>query len=208
MWGTEIEARIRATLLEHDPGYEQEISKGFFYRATPLFQNKLHQRESVVHLLQNNVPKDMPILDYGCGTGQYLLYLWHHGFRNLIGCDHNQRWLDASRYLLDRIGEPGAGTLKRVGRESIYDIASHLGYAQFGAIMMFGLINGHGIDIARVFHSVFAALRPGGWFFANDPVHPVDDVKALIRDAGLVLEQCIVVQGQGENIIYTARRPT
>jgi len=207
MWGTEIEAQIRDTLLEHDPAYENEISKGFFYRATPLFQNKLHQRESLVHMLQHKVPLDTPILDYGCGTGQYLLYLWHHGFRNLTGCDHNQRWLDASRYLLDRLTQPGAADLVKVARDSVYDIASHFGAGKFGAIMMFGLINGHGIEIGKVFGSVHTALRPGGLFFANDPVHPIQEVKALIQASGLKLEQCITVEGEGQNIIYTARKP-
>lgn len=206
MWGTEIEDRMRHALIELDPGYEAEICKGFFYRATPLFQNKIHLRESLVYLLNEHLPPDTPILDYGCGTGQYLLYLRHHGFTNLHGWDQNERWLVAGRHLFERLASPKDASFRKVPRDSIYDLKGFGGQA-FGVVTMFGLIYGHGIEIERVFESVYDTLLPGGYFFANDSNHQPSLIRRLLKEAGFQVKLFISVEESGKNIIYGARKP-
>lgn len=206
MWSREIEQRVQEIFLKVDPDFD-EASKGYFYRAQPLFYNKIHMRETLTHLLEKKVPEKARILDYGCGAGQFLLFLWKFGFRNLHGWDQNVRWLKAGEAIFDELGSRSDVTFKQIGRDAIYDI---LGTADgpFNIITMFGLIYGHGIDVPRTLKSVAAALAPGGRFMANDGKHDPNEMEGWIADAGLTLERSIIVRTRSgmENGIYFCTR--
>jgi SAM-dependent methyltransferase len=206
MWSREIEQRVQEIFLEVDPDFD-EASKGYFYRAQPLFYNKIHMRETLTYLLEKKLPETARILDYGCGAGQFLLFLWKFGFRNLHGWDQNKRWLVAGGALFKDLASPKDVAFKQIGREAIYDILGTAGQP-FNVITMFGLIYGHGIDVPRTLKAVAAALAPGGRFMANDGKHEFHEMEGWIAEAGLILERSIVVRNRTgiENSIYFCTR--
>lgn len=204
-WGLSTERQVQTLLDEHDPKLKEELSKGYFYRANPLFYNKVHMRETLAFLLSRSLPSDAGILDYATGTGQFLLYLWCFGFRNLHGWDQNKRWLDAAAYLFSRMADEKDVHLRKVERPAIYDIRGEAGQ-KFDVITMFALIYGHNIDVPKTLKSVSMALHPGGVFVANDKNYAPEDVKNWLDESGLKLLRKLTIESERsiENHVYFA----
>lgn len=196
-WGYETEQRIRDVLLELDPKYEEQYSKGYFLRAAPLFYNKLHMRETLAHLDYCG-NKSVKVLDFGCGCGQFLLYLWMHGYRNLEGVDANERWLVGARQVFSRLAPGAEVPFRPITRDEIYGING-----RYDAITMFGLIYGHKIDVPRAFQATAAALNPGGQYYFNDSKHPQEQVLSWLRGAGLEPLKLVTVSNCGRNAAVT-----
>lgn len=107
MWSMEIEELIRSTLEECDAAIREESMDFFFRSNPPLYLAKTHFREALAFLLYREPPSSR-ILDFGCGTGQLLLLLWHFGFRNLLGWDANPRLLVGAQELFVRLADPNS----------------------------------------------------------------------------------------------------
>ena len=106
-----------------DYRYKEEICGGFFYRSNPMFSSKFFLREALIELLSLKISFEAPILDYGCGTGQFLYYLWAHGFRNLEGRDWNERWLIAGRVIFSELSDEKPATFTKTDKDDIYNIS-------------------------------------------------------------------------------------
>lgn len=196
-WGYGIEKRIREVLLELDPKYEEDYSKGYFLRAVPLFYNKLHMRETLAYLDYRG-DNSVKILDFGCGCGQFLLYLWMHEYRNLEGVDANDRWLIGAREVFRKLAPESKVPFRSISREEIYGIGS-----TYDVITMFGLVYGHKIDVPRAFQATAAALNADGLYFVNDSKHSPEQMQAWLRDAGLEPLKLVTVSNCGENAAVT-----
>jgi len=197
-WGYEIEQRIRDVLLELDPKYEEGYSKGYFLRAAPLFHNKLHMRETLA-FLDYREKRDIKVLDFGCGCGQFLLYLWRHGYHDLEGVDSNERWLVGAREVFAKLAPEAKVPFRAVSKEEIYAIQG-----RYDAICMFGLVYGHGIDVPKTFAAVAAALNPGGLYFVNDSTHAPADMVAWLRGAGLEPLRAITTSNCAKDALMSA----
>ena len=213
MWGVEIETKIKSVLEHYDPKYRDELSGGFFYKSNPLHVYKLHMREFLVYLLDRGVSSSARILDFACGTGQMLLYLWHFEFRNLHGWDANARWLSGANELFSQLADPTSVQFRSINREAVYDIKS-IDPQPFDVIMMLGLIYGMGIDPVRAIRSAAAAVKPNGYFICNDHVHEPASILKAIDEAGLNVRRHIVAHnrpGPGNNVYFAqkiaARKP-
>jgi SAM-dependent methyltransferase len=207
MWSREIEQQVKEVFRKVDPGLS-EVANGYFFRdAQPLFYNKIHLRETLPYLLSRELPATARILDYGCGTGQFLLFLSKFGFRNLHGWDQNPRWLQAGQAIFDELDELQNVSFRQIDRDAIYDIAGTAG-EQFNVITMFGLIFGHAIDVPKTLVSVAQALSPGGYFIANDRKHSPRKVEHWLDTAGLKLQRSIQVHNQKgmRNCVYFCQR--
>ena len=206
-WGTDIEANIRQTLLSIDPAFERELANGYYSRANPTSRDQTHLREALVQLQHDNTAKDAPILDYGCGTGHFLLMLAKFGFTNLHGWDLNPRWLDAAQTIFERLHAMDACSFRQIDANQIYELDERT--EKFDAIFMFGLIYGHGIELDRALDSAFRTLTPGGLFAANDNAHEREHVLQCARDSGFrVIRTLEIRDGEHhvENLIYFCRK--
>jgi SAM-dependent methyltransferase len=208
MWGIEIEKKMQDILAAHDPKYPEEYSKGYFYRSNPLFLPKTHMREALVFLLDCKVPPTARILDFGCGTGQMLLFLAKFGYQNLFGWDANERWLSGAREIFRQLADPNAAQFRCVDRDCIYNIKG-ADSEGFDAITMFVLIYGHGIDTARTLASVAEALKPGGFFIFNDGVHEAEMILEELRRTPMNLHRRIQIASAktiDNNIYFCPKR--
>lgn len=84
VFGAEIANRFTDEAEKHIPDYWKVI-------------------ELTINILKDNVPKDGYIIDVGCASGNTLLYLYKHGFKNLFGIDSSQEMLKVASKNLSKV---------------------------------------------------------------------------------------------------------
>jgi SAM-dependent methyltransferase len=103
-------------------------------------------------------------LDIGCGTGKYLKYLQHQGFRT-VGLDSSESAISMARELLKSQGEFITADMYE------YRYPSNT----FGLILSWAALH-HGTkrNVVNLLHAIHQALLPNGKFFIS---LPCDDCK-------------------------------
>lgn len=106
-----------------------------------------------------DLPRDTPVLDIGCGSGQFLYFLKKEGFTDLVGIDLDQKQVEIGRELaLDLRCAPvdeflGGESTKRYGVVAMLDILEH-----FTREELFPLLE-----------TVVAKMAPGGRLIVSVP---------------------------------------
>lgn len=163
-WSIADEEKIRRELLRIDPRFKKEIYSGYFYRRTPSSLSNFYMRESLAYLkaLYN---RNIKILDYGCGVGTFLFYLWKHRFYNLHGADTSRGFLNAAVKLQRAF--KASFPLQTVDPNDIYAIAGTfdvITLGEFDVIAIFDFLHEKRFRLPLVFDNVAMALKPNGTF--------------------------------------------
>ena len=180
MWTRRDEALIKTILIERDPGYIDKIGGGYHYKQVPSKMSRFYMRETVAYLLSpdNNIPRDLRILDYGCGVGTFMAYLGKHGFINIEGQDIKLREIDTARAVMKEFGFDFP--LKLVKPTDIY-----LPFGSYDLIIMGDFIYMKSLELQEIMRNVARSLNPDGLFsfdlFASQP-NPRDDRIYYSRD--------------------------
>lgn len=162
-WSHQIEEKIRSELLRIDPRFKNEIYGGYFYRRMPWALNNFYMRDSLAYLKEQYATRTgVKILDYGCGVGVFLLYLWKHGFRQLFGRDVSEAFIKAGTQLIRRFNAGQSIRLSTVREQDIYNI-----HGEFDAITIFDFLHEARFRLPEVFNSVAEALRRNGTFLLS-----------------------------------------
>jgi 2-polyprenyl-3-methyl-5-hydroxy-6-metoxy-1,4-benzoquinol methylase len=116
--------------------------------------------------------RDAPVLDIGCGSGQFLYFLQGEGFRRLRGVDLDQKQVEIARALgLDAEATGIADFLDRTEGKfemiAMLDIIEHFTREELFPLM----------------EKVVASLRPGGRLIASVPnAESPDGLRCLYTD--------------------------
>lgn len=107
--------------------------------------------------LPNN--HDAPILDLGCGSGEFLYFLQHEGYRNIYGVDISREQIELARQV-------GAGRV---------EVGSALSYLKQRP-SCFSVINAQNVlehftrdELIEILDAIYASLQPGGILLAVVP---------------------------------------
>lgn len=122
--------------------------------------------------------KDAPILDVGCGGGEFLYFLQQEGFTNLYGIDVSREQVEAARKLgLQNVELGDARTYLKQRTEAFQVIAALSLLEHLKRDEMFALLG-----------DVVQALRPGGLFLAVVP-NSLSPFGARVRYGDITHEQ-------------------
>jgi len=100
-----------------------------------------------------DLQKDAPILDLGCGTGIFLVYLKSRGFTNLAGVEPSER-------------------LRKQFRDAAIPVHKEIPSGEtFDAVFMLDVLE-HIADDEGTLVKVHGLLRPAGRFLMSVPAHP------------------------------------
>jgi SAM-dependent methyltransferase len=124
-----------------------------------------------VALVRERVARDEPILDMGCFNSEVLWSLARLGYRNLAGCDLDQRCLAG----------PFAGTIQY----SVQDLTrTSFADASFRAISCISVME-HGVDEARFLAEARRLLAPGGYLVISTDYWPKSIPTSEVQAFGL-----------------------
>lgn len=199
-WSIRDEEKIRRELLRIDPRFEKEIYEGYFYRRMPSSPSNFYMRESLAYL-KANYARGRKILDYGCGVGTFLFYLWKHGFHNLYGADTSREFFNAAVKLQRAFR--ASFHLQTVDSNDIYSIGG-----TFDVIAMFDFLHEKRFRLPLVFESVGNALTPKGTFlFSMQNWSRTPKSMRVYHGTGAILEMAKAAEFR-EKGIFTWKSPT
>lgn len=214
MWSEEDETLIRETLIGFDPEFKNVIGKGFYYIQMPSNDTRFYmryQKTFLEHAFRDVSSKNSLMLDYGTGVGSFMLYMWKHGFTNMVGADADEHRLKACGILLKTFNCPFKTYL--CAYEGIYNIGG-----QYDVIFMNDYLYAKSIKLPEVIKSVHKALsRYGLWFFdlleyeghmipdARNYYVETDIMRALENKFQLV-ETISHYSGESKKTLYVARK--
>lgn len=200
---SEMENRIRAVLLKTDSTYKTTYGKGFFYKQMPSNLSRFYMREQLAFIQHNwNGIKNIKMLDYGCGVGTFMLYLWHHGYTNIMGCDISVKEIETTRKLFEAFG--CSFTVSTVEMDDIYDITD-----LFHVIFFNDYLYAKHLDIPRILENARKALVPYGVIcldlFEHQGSHPQKyrqyfseaQIREIATETGYIVAM-VAIQDTGE----------
>jgi len=211
MWKKEYEDEIQQMLLQINPDYRGKIKRGFFFGQMPSKPSRFYMRDALAWL-QVNVGEHRRLLDYGCGVGTFMAYLWMHGFKNLTGADITESDLDTAALILKHF-KVLPNHLMHVQPEQIYELPQH-----YDCIFMFDYLYGRAFNLDHIIHSAFAALAPGGvlmfdLFDYEETPNPgrqyfdVSEVAAKVKDMFNVVQTTTHRRGNSKTMYILRRVP-
>jgi 2-polyprenyl-3-methyl-5-hydroxy-6-metoxy-1,4-benzoquinol methylase len=105
-----------------------------------------------------DLPRDAPVLDIGCGSGQFLYFLRNEGFTNLIGIDLDETQVGIARELgLD------------CRRVPVHEFLAG-GDVQFGLVAMLDILEHFTREeLFPLLEAVVSRMAPGGRLVASVP---------------------------------------
>jgi len=116
---------------------------------------------------------EQSVLDFGCGSGRYLMRLARQGPARLVGIDFSARMLDEARRHL----APAHNPARLVRAEAV-----HLPFAgESFDLVVAGLVLGHVEDLASAVGEIARVLRPGGVAVWSD-MHPAGTLSGWVRE--------------------------
>lgn len=94
---------MKNTLRAEQPAnyYDKVYKKSESYKMDWTKSRYLKLWEKIIDALGND--KDQKIIDAGCGTGQLLSMLNHHGFKHAIGFDYSQTAIEIAQQIFPKI---------------------------------------------------------------------------------------------------------
>lgn len=214
MWTIEDEELIRDTLIEFDPEFKDIIGKGFYWIQMPSNDTRFYmryQRAFLEHVFQDRTSKNSLMLDYGVGTGTFMLYMWKHGFTNMVGADFDEHRLEACKTLFKIFKCPFRTHL--CVYEDIYNISK--GY---NVIFMNDYLYAKALNLIDVITSVYKALsRNGLWFFDlleyegrmipdSRNYYTENEVKNMIKNKFALIETISHYNGESKKTLYVAKK--
>lgn len=133
--------------------------------------------------------KDGPILDIGCGSGQFLYFLQKRGFTNLQGIDLDRQQVALARELGLNVAEAPAieylnASSDRYAMVAMLDIIEHFTREELAPIM----------------NTVVEKLRPGGYLLASVPnAESPDGLKCVYAD---ITHEIAFTPGSFEEMLF------
>ncbi|RUL87732.1 class I SAM-dependent methyltransferase [Tautonia sociabilis] len=108
-----------------------------------------------------DLPRNTPILDIGCGSGQFLYFLRSLGFTDTVGIDLDSRQVEIGRSLgLDCRNVPAGDFLEAMGSQG----------KSFGLIALLDIIEHFTrAELFPFLEAVVSRLRPGGSLLMSVP---------------------------------------
>ena len=128
------------------------------------YWNKVAHEKSFTHpvrfdWLQELLPEDAKILDYGCGYGRTCAELVAHGFRNVTGVDISQKMIRRGKSLFPDL-------------ELLHVVPGPLSFeaGTFNACILFGILTCIPTDQSQhqLFEEVARLLKPDGLLYISD----------------------------------------
>lgn len=214
MWDESDEALIRKTLLDLDPDFKKIIGGGFYYIQMPSNASRFymrHQRAFLEYMLPDKESKNALMLDYGTGVGTFMLYMWKHGFTNIVGVDVDTHRLDACNLMLRKFGCPFKTRFYEY--DGIYDIKE-----KPDVIFMNDYLYAKALSFVDIVKSVHNALSSIGiWFFDlleyegrmipnSRNYYTENDVFDMIKDRFHVIETLSHYEGKSKKTLYVVQK--
>lgn len=128
----------------------------FSHRGGDQHQEEKERVAGLAAWLSGKVPKDSPVLDVGCATGELLLKLRAEGFHDLTGLDPSRQCVERAR--------------SQHGLSMIEGVLGSCGSAHriFGAIILSAVLE-HIPDTQAFFEEIKRWLAPGGLLIVEVP---------------------------------------
>ncbi len=198
-----MEKKIQKLLVKIDPAYERGRGRGFFYKQMPSNFSRFYMREQLAFIQYNwDGIKNLKMLDYGCGVGTFMLYMWHHGYTDIEGRDVSIKEVETTKKLFNAFGCPFTAT--HVEMDAIYDITG-----DFHIIFFNDFLYVTHLDVPRILKNTKKALVQHGFvcldLFEHQGKHPSPhrqyfseaEVRKIAVEAGYVVVM-VVIQDTGE----------
>lgn len=215
-WTPDDEKKLRNLLIEINPKYHHEIGRGFFWLQMPSRASRFYMRETMAWLTDeySHQSKRSKVLCYGCGVGTFMLYLWHHGFTDVEGCDANLREVETARKILGNFGCPFQ--VKHVKREDIYNING-----QYDIITFFDFLYAYEDDVHRILANAENSLRKDGLLIfdlfefekeisrrvtTKRSYYSEGEMRWLASSLGYVVDLSIAYEAENRKIMYVFRK--
>jgi SAM-dependent methyltransferase len=146
--------RSTSQSLNQSSFWSQQAGAGLEFKA-PFNLDELEKH------LPKSLEKDIKILDFGCGYGRILNFLYHKGYRNLSGVDYSEKMIERCQHeyphLKDKIQ---FNNEKKLPFEN----------GTFDLVILFSVLtcNVSNEEQRNIVDEIKRVLKPGGVIYIND----------------------------------------